>query len=69
MFAMLLRVLFFVLIARVVLEVWRVVGGSRGRPARRENAAPRPGPRRKHPPLEGDIVDAEFEDLKEGKRP
>jgi hypothetical protein len=70
MLVMLLRVLLFVLIARVALEVWRVLGASGARSPRRHDppAAP-PGAGRKRPPLEGKIVDAEFEDLEERKRP
>ena len=70
MLAVLLRVFFFVLIARAVLQVWRMVGSAARRPARRGADAPEgPPPPRQRPPLEGKIVDAEFEDLEERKRP
>jgi hypothetical protein len=65
MVTMLLRLVFVLIIVRVVLEFWRLLTGTGVRRARRE---PEPPPPRKHPPLEGKIVDAEFEDLEEGKR-
>jgi hypothetical protein len=69
MLAVLLRFVMFVLIARAVLELWRML--SSGRARGRQRGAPSP-PRpegAKRPNLQGDIVDAEFEDLEEGKRP
>jgi len=69
MLAILLRILLVVLIARALLEAWRLLGRGSKRPTQRA-ANPAPPPRqRKHPPLEGEIVDAEFEDLEEGKHP
>ena len=65
MLAMLLRILLVVLVVRALVEAWRLLGGGRKRPLGRAAPPPRP----KHPPLEGEIVDAEFEDLGEGKRP
>ena len=68
MLAILLRILLVVLVARALLEAWRLLGGGRKRRLDR-GANPVPPPvRRQHPPLEGEIVDAEFEDLGEGKR-
>ena len=69
MLAMLLRILLVALVVRALVEAWRLLGGGRKRPLGRPAPPAAPPSRPKHPPLEGEIVDAEFEDLGEGKRP
>jgi hypothetical protein len=68
MLAVLLRFVMFVLIARALLELWRMLSSGRARGRQRGDPSPSQPGRAKRPNLEGDIVDAEFEDLEEGKR-